>query len=88
MAQIKLNHSLTYKKVILYRKVNKKIRYYSLELIPTLFGDMLFIRKYGGLKNKRPTRIIKKYFSNIDCSLRAFECLIVLKQKKGYYSSA
>lgn len=52
MPQMKLNHSLIYKKVILHRSVNKKRRYYSLELTSTLFGEILLTREYGGLKNK------------------------------------
>ena len=87
MLPMRLNHYLTYKKVVLYRTVNKKERYYSLELTSTLFGEMLLTREYGGLKNKKPTRIIKKYFSNLDDSIKAFESLIGLKQKKGYYSA-
>ena len=85
MLPMRLNHYLTYKKIILYRKVNKKIRYYSLELTSTLFGEILLTREYGGLKNKKPTGIIKKYFSNLDDSIKAFESLIRLKQKKEYH---
>ena len=81
---MRLNHSLIYKKVVLYRTVNKKKRYYSLELTPTLFGEMLLTREYGGLENKKPTGVIKKYFSNLEDSIKVFESLIGLKQKKGY----
>ena len=84
MPQMRLNHYLTYKKVILYRVVNQKIRYYSIELTPTLFGEMLLTRKYGGLKNKKPTRVIKEYFSSVEDSINAFESIFSLKQKKGY----
>jgi len=84
MPQMRLNHSLSYRKVVLYRTVNKKKRYYSLELTPTLFGAMLLTREYGGLKNKKPTGVIKKYFYNLEDSIKAFESLLNLKQKKGY----
>jgi len=84
MPQMRLNHFLTYKKVVLHRIVNQKKRYYALELSPTLFGEMLLIREYDGLKNKKPTGIIKKYFSSLEDSMKAFESLVGLKQRRGY----
>ena len=69
---------------VLYRTVNQKKRYYSLELTPTLFGQILLTREYGGLKNKKPTGIIKEYFSNLQDAVMAFENLVHLKQRKEY----
>jgi len=45
---------------------------------------MLLTREYGGLKNKKPTGVIKKYFYNLEDSIKAFESLLNLKQTKGY----
>ncbi len=83
MPQKKLNHFLSYK-VTLHRVVNEKVRYYSIEILPTLFGEYLLIRSFGGVKNKKPTRVIKEYFSHKEDSVKAFEKLVAEKVKKGY----
>lgn len=84
MPQKRLNHSLTYKRVVLYRVVNNQTRYYSIEINPTLFGEILLTREYGGVLNKKSTGVIKEYFSSLEDSLRVFESLIGLKMKRGY----
>ena len=84
MVQKKSNPSLTYNKVTLYREVNKKIRYYSINLCSTLFGDFLLIKEFGSKCNKKPTGIIKEYFSQIEDSMDAIKSLINAKIKKGY----
>ena len=84
MPQKKSNHFLSYK-TTLYRVVNEKTRYYSLEILPTLFGEYLLVREFGGVKNKKPTRVIKKYFSSKEESVKAFEKLVEEKIKKGYF---
>ena len=84
MVQKKSNHSLTYK-VTLYREVNKKIRYYSINLCPTLFGEFLLIREFGSMCNKKPTGIIKEYFSQIEDLVEAMKALVSAKMKKGYF---
>lgn len=83
MPQKKSNLYLNYK-VTLYREVNKNIRYYTLKLCPTLFGEFLLIKEFGAIKNKKPTGIIKEYFSHIEDSIIAIEDFIGLKTKKGY----
>lgn len=80
----RLNHSLTYKRVVLYRVVNHKTRYYSIEINPTLFGELLLTREYGGVLNKKSTGVIKEYFSDLEDSFRVFESLVGLKMKRGY----
>ena len=84
MPQKKSNHFLSYK-TTLYRVVNEKTRYYSLEILPTLFGEYMLIREFGGVKNKKPTRIIKEYFSYKEDGIKAFEKLVEEKVKKGYF---
>jgi predicted DNA-binding WGR domain protein len=83
MVQKKLNHYLNYK-LTLYREVNKNIRYYTLKLYPTLFGEFLLIKEFGGVKNKKPTGIIKEYFSHIEECKNALDLLLYEKIKKGY----
>jgi hypothetical protein len=75
---------LSFKKVTLYREVNQKIRYYSINLCPTLFGDFLLIKEFGSMCNKKPTRIIKEYFSYVEDSLQVIDSFINAKIKKGY----
>jgi len=70
--------------ITLYREVNKRVRYYSLKLYPTLFGEYLLIREYGGLKNKKPTRVIKEYYESVPEALMALKRLIKHKSDKGY----
>lgn len=84
MDQMRLNHFLSYR-VKLYREVNHKMRYYSINLYPTLFGEYLLVKEFGGVKNKKPTRIIKEYFSHLEDSIKAFEKLVGEKVKKGYF---
>jgi predicted DNA-binding WGR domain protein len=80
---MKLNPNLSFN-LKLYRNVNKRVRYYSLKLHPTLFGNYLLIREFGGLKNKKPTRIIKEYFSYIEDAKNKMQKIINLKLLKGY----
>ena len=84
MPQKKSNPYLNYK-VTIYRVVIKKTRYYSIEILPTLFGEYLLVKEFGGVKNKKPTRIIKEYFSHLEDSIIALEDFIGVKMKKGYF---
>jgi len=72
----------------LYREVNSKLRYYTLNIEPTLFDEYLLTREYGSVKNKKPTRIIKEYYSNLEESISVFNKLITKKLKKGYLAQA
>lgn len=85
MAQKILKHYLN-SNITLYREVNHKLRYYSLKLYPTLFGEYLLVREFGGSKNKGPTRIIRKYFSHIEDAFVEMENILSLKLAKGYMS--
>ena len=71
-------------RVTLYREVKGRVRYYSLVLYPTLFDEYLLIREFGGVKNKKPTRVIKEYFDHIEDALQLLSKLTVDKMKKGY----
>ncbi len=71
-------------KVTLYREVKGRVRYYSLGLYPTLFGEYLLIREFGGVKNKRPTRVIKEYFDQTEDAYTLYLKFIREKLNKGY----
>jgi len=71
-------------KVTLYREVKGRVRYYSLGLYPTLFGEYLLVREFGGVKNKKPTRVMKEYFDRLEDVLELLSKLTVDKLKKGY----
>jgi len=71
-------------KTTLYREVRGKVRYYSLALYPTLFNEFLLVREFGGIKNKKPTRIIKEYFSHMEDAVFLFDRISSDKKRKGY----
>jgi len=71
-------------KITLYRMVNYKMRYYTLAIYNTLFGEYIFIRENGSLKNKRPTRVMREYFSSYTEAYRHLELKLKEKYKKGY----
>ncbi|MDD2358303.1 MAG: molybdenum metabolism regulator [Thiovulaceae bacterium] len=68
----------------LYRSVKERIRYYSFAIHPNLFGEFLLERRYGSLKNKRATGVLKTTHATLDdakaCTLR---CSLE-KQRRGY----
>jgi len=71
----------------LYRKHNNKTRYYKLFLYPTLFNEYLLIKEYGALKNKKPTRVIQKYFPKYTEALQTLNSILYIKRNKGYKDS-
>ena len=73
-------------KITLYREVNNKTRYYSIRIYPTLFGEYLIYKEYGNIRNKKPTRIIKEYTKTIDEAIKIYDCKVVQKLKKGYFT--
>jgi len=72
-------------KTTLYRKVNKRIRYYHIEILKTLFDDFLLLIEYGNIKYKKPTRAIKCYFDNYNAAKDEFEVILEKKIKRGYH---
>jgi len=77
-----LNRSTT--AITLYRIVNNKTRYYKIRLFLTLFGDVLLLKEYGGVKNKKPTGIKKEYYSNTEDAIVAKDRILSLKIARGY----
>lgn len=68
----------------LYRFVNEKKRYYSLNIYPTLFGEYLLEKRYGSIKNMRPTRVVKEYYKTLNDALDVLNEKVKQKCKKGY----
>ena len=81
--QKKAGHYQSYK-LTLYREVNANIRYYTFRIYPTLFGEYVLEKEFGGLKNKRFTGIIKEYYSQIEMSIHALKKYEIEKLRKGY----
>jgi len=71
----------------LYKTVHGKVRYYSLAIYLTLFGEYLLLRCYGSTKNKKPSRSIKSYYKTLTDARIAFFQIIYSKKKRGYASS-
>lgn len=70
--------------IMLTRSVKGKIRYYLLEIDYSLFGEYILNKIYGGLNNKKPTRILREYFSSFVEAKEKLELVVKLKNKKGY----
>ena len=75
---------MTDTKITLYRMVNHKVRYYTLAIYNTLFGEYMFIRENGSVKNKRPTRVIKEYYTSASEAIDVFAKKLKEKYKRGY----
>lgn len=69
---------------ILYRTLNHKERYYSIQLLPTLFGETLVIRTYGSVNNHKPTGEIRNVYENIQEAQESVRVLLCNKYRRGY----
>ena len=74
-------------KIILFREVNYKVRYYKLALILNLFGEYIFIKEYGSLKRAKPTRVVEEYYANYKEAYTHLQQKLQEKYKKGYKES-
>ncbi|MDP3465964.1 MAG: WGR domain-containing protein [Sulfuricurvum sp.] len=70
---------------ILYRTVNERERYYTIQLLPNLFGETLVIRSYGAKKNSKATRTIQEVYTNEAEAHNKVDVLIASKRKRGYH---
>ncbi len=70
--------------IMLTRSVKGKMRYYLLEIDYSIFGEYILNKIYGGLNNKKPTRILREYFSSFVEAKEKLELVVKLKNKKGY----
>jgi len=71
-------------KIYLIRTCDNKDRYYTLEIVPTLFSDFLLIIEYGAVNNNKPTGVVKKYFSIYMKAMDELNSTLNKKLKKGY----
>jgi predicted DNA-binding WGR domain protein len=70
------------------RSVNGRVRYYTFELFPTLFGESIVIRTYGSVQKSKPTGEIKEVYSNQVDAQHSVDVLIASKHKRGYRPKA
>ncbi|MFA5216282.1 WGR domain-containing protein [Sulfuricurvum sp.] len=66
------------------RVVNAKERYYKIELIPNLFGEVLLIRTFGSLNRLKPTGVIRQTYNDVQEAMAIMNALIHAKAKRGY----
>lgn len=84
MLQMKSKTYLTSNIATLYRNVDGRLRYYKIRVYPTLFGEYLLVREWGGINNKKPTGTKQSYFFNLSNLKDNIKKIIVAKSKKGY----
>lgn len=70
--------------VTMTRTVNGKERYYTLQLFPTLFGETLVVRTYGGCANAKPTGTILEYHNSFEEAQSMVQTIQHRKCKGGY----
>ena len=70
--------------VALSRVVNNRERYYHISIFITLFGDFCIERRYGAVKNKKPTKVIKEYYNSLIEAKKHYQKLFNAKISKGY----
>jgi len=72
------------RRITLFREVNSRVRYYSLYLSMTLFGEYVLIRENGSVKNKKPTRVVKEYYKKEYEVILRYKEIVSEKFKRGY----
>lgn len=70
--------------LLLIRSVKGRMRYYLLKIEETLFGEYLLEKQYGSTSHKKPTRVLKEYYSSWIEAKNMFDLLVKVKRKKGY----
>lgn len=71
-------------KTMMTRRVKTKVRYYTIEVFPTLFGETLVVRTYGACANAKPTGTIMEYYDNTEDAQNRVHILTHRKCKGGY----
>lgn len=69
---------------MLYREVGHSVRYYSIKIYLTLFSEYILEKKYGSIKNAKPTGVVSEHYNNLHNAFGAMKKTIALKAKKGY----
>ena len=68
----------------LINELTQKVRYYSIRIYPTLFGDYLIEKEYGAVSDKNPTKISKIYTDTKKDALKLMLDMAVTQKKRGY----
>ena len=71
-------------KTTMTRIVKGRVRYYTLGLIPNLFGEWMVVRTYGSIKKLKPTGVIREIYNDAETAVASMQLLISTKHKKGY----
>lgn len=71
-------------KTTMTRSVKGRVRYYTLELIPNLFGEWMVVRTYGSIKKLKPTGVIREIYNDAEAAIASMQLVISAKQKRGY----
>lgn len=71
-------------KTTLYRMVDKRERYYTLDLIGNLFGEYMLVCTYGSTQRAKPTRTLTKVYESLVYARSAYSLVLKLKQRRGY----
>jgi len=61
------------------------MRYYSLKVYKTLFGEFILEKEYGNVKNKAPTGVRRECYLTLQEALIARKKKIKEKMRKGYH---
>jgi hypothetical protein len=83
-AMCAVRHKGAIMKTTMTRTVKGRIRYYTLELIPNLFGEWLLIRRYGSIKRCKPNNEISHIYATLQEAQHHGEQITLLKYKRGY----
>ncbi len=70
--------------LLLTRSVKGRVRYYLLKIEETLFGEYLLEKVYGSISHKKPTRVLKEYYSSWVEAKKIFNAVVKGKKRKGY----
>lgn len=73
-------------KTTMYRQVNFRIRYYTIELYQNLFEEWMVVRTFGSIKRANPTGCIYEACNTRKNSETMYWAWIAAKKKKGYQS--
>lgn len=71
-------------KITMTRFVNAKKRYYTMELIANLFGEVLLIRTFGSVNRLKPTGVIQQTCKDLQEAMVIMNALMHAKHKRGY----
>jgi len=72
------------KSSLFQKDVDGRTRYYKISIYLTLFNEYLLEAEFGSLSNKKPTRVMKRYFSDLYKATQEFTKIYKIRLKRGY----